>query len=219
MTYNFLVILPKVSEPQSYTISIRVASPVAIQHKMNNGMFGLPKIFKLMGGARTAVVSVKYVDYAVARTVLNTIDEWFMALPQSKSGIVWRFIRKRTDYIPLISRYIAGITVTALIVSNLSHLLPAAPNLFDLARFLVLSFVGIFTAYKIAHHVGSAAEDSLDNLVDLSYICITDGDRRELKLAEARNRGALRWGSVKLVLSLLVSVAAKLIVFGIVGTI
>lgn len=219
LTYNFLIILPKLAEPQSYTVTVRIASPVAIQRKMNDGMFGMPKIFKLMGGPRTAVVSVKYVDYAVARTVLNTIDEWFMALPQSKSGIFWKFLRKRTDYIPLISRYIAGIVVTALIVANISRLLPSSPNFVDLARFLVLSFVVIFAAYKFAHHAGSAAEDSLDRLVDLSYICITDGDRRELKLAEARNRGALYWGSCKLILSLLVSVAAKLIVFGIIGKI
>lgn len=217
LTYNFLIILPKVHEPQSYTITIRVASPVAIQRKMNDGMFGMPKIFKLMGGPRTAVVSVKYVDYAVARTVLNTIDEWFMALPKSQNGKIWNFMRKHTDYIPLISRYLAGLIVTAIIISDISRILPTSPTILDLGRFLILSFVGIFAAYKIAHHVGSAAEDSLDSHVSLSYICITDGDVRELKLAQGRNRGALVLGFGKLVMSLFVSVVAKLIVYRIIG--
>ena len=217
VTYNFLIILPKLAQPQSYTVTIRIASPIAIQRKMNNDMFGVPKIFRLMGGPRTAVVSVKYVDYAVARTVLNTIDEWFMALPQSKSGSLWKFLRKHTDYIPLITRYVAGLGVTALILANIQYLLPTAPSLIDLARFGIVAFVSIFAAYKIAHHIGSAAEDSLDHWVDLSYVCITDGDKRELELAQSRNRGALIWGGIKLLGGLLVAVVAKVIVYRITG--
>ncbi len=219
LTYNFLIILPKLAQPQSYTVSIRIASPITIQRKMNGNMFELPKIFRLMGGPKTAVVSVKYVDYAVARTVLNTIDEWFMALPQSKSNSLWKFLRSHTGYIPLLSRYIAGLGVTYLVVTNIQHLLPTVPSLLDLARFGILAFVGIFAAYRIAHHIGSAAEDSLDRWVDLSYVCITEGDKRELELAQNRNRGALLWGGLKLLTGLLVSVVAKVIVYRITGMI
>src|SRR5690606_8611321 len=30
LTYNFLIILPKLKKPQAYTLSIRIASPIAI---------------------------------------------------------------------------------------------------------------------------------------------------------------------------------------------
>jgi hypothetical protein len=217
LTYNFLIILPKLAQPQSYTVTIRIASPVSIQRKMNDGIFDVPKIFRLMGGPRTAVVSVKYVDYAVARTLLNTIDEWFMALPQSKSGKLWLFIRKHTDYVSLLTRYIAGLGVTVLILANLHHFLTPSSSLVDLARFAILTFVGIFAAYKLAHHLGSAAEDSLDRWVDLSYVCITDGDRKEVALARSRNHGALIWGSAKLIGGLLVSIIAKFLLYRLTG--
>lgn len=219
LTYNFLIILPKVSQPQSYTVTIRIASPVTIQRKMNENMFDVPKIFRLMGGPRTAVVSIKYVDYAVARTVLNTIDEWFNALPQSRSGKGWNLLRKHTDYIPIITKYLADLTVAGVIVANVEHFLSPTSTLVDLARFGILSFAGIFAAYKIAYHLGSAAEDTLDNWVDLAYVSITDGDRKEVELAKSRNKGALLFGALKLVSALMVSVAAKFIVYRLTGVI
>jgi hypothetical protein len=216
-TYNFLIILPRLSEPQSYTVSIRIASPAAIQRKMNEGMFELPKVFKLMG-PRTAVVTVKYVDYAVARSMINTIDEWFMALSHSRSGWFMQFMRKHSHYFPALARYFAGVTVVFLVVTHIKDLLPSSPALVDLGKFLIISFSSVFAAYKIAHHLGRAAENSLDNYVDISYICITEGDKNEVKMANSRNMIAKYFGLAKLVSSLLVSVAAKLIVYKLVGT-
>jgi hypothetical protein len=217
LTYNFLIVLPKISQPQSYTVTIRVANPVAIQRKMNDDMFSVPKIFKLMGGPRTAVVNVKYVDYAVARAMLNTIDEWFNGLPKSQSGWLWKFVRKHTDYIPLITKYAAGFTVATIFACNVSSFLPTTATIRDLAQFSILAFATTFAAYKISYHLGSAAEDSIDSWVDIAYISITDGDKRELKLAEARNKKNLFFAGVKLLGGLLVSVAAKLIAYKLIG--
>lgn len=217
LTYNFLIILPKLSQPQSYTVTIRVASPVAIQRKMNEDMFGVPKILRLMGGARTAVVSVKYVDYAVARTVLNTIDEWFTALPQSKSGFIWSFVRKHTDWLPLITRYTAGLGVALLAFYVTPHFVTASSPPAHFAQFLIAAYASIFAAYKLAHHLGNAAEDSIDRWSNLAYVSLTDGDKREIELAKSRNRGALVWGGLRALGGLLVTVAAKLIVTYVTG--
>lgn len=211
LTYNFLIILPKLNQPQSYTVSIRVASSVAIERKMNEFMFEVPKIFKLMGGPRTAVVSVKYIDYAVARTVLNTIDEWFMALAKSRSGTTWKFVRKHTDWIPLVTRYVAGLSAAIVMYFLVPYYLSSSSSLTQLAQFAIVAFCGIFAAYKLAFHLGRAAEQSLDQWVDLSYIAITEGDRKEIELARSRNRKALVWGVLKLLCGLMVSLAAKLI--------
>lgn len=211
LTYNFLLILPKLQQPQSYTISIRIASPVAIVRKMQDDLFEMPKIFRLMGGPRTAVVGIKYVDYAVARTLLNTIDEWFSALPRSKSGSFWKFVRKHTDWIPLITRYLAGAGVATLMLVLAPHYLTPGSSQLDLAQFLLVAGACIFAAYKIAFHLGSAAEDSIDQWTDVAYICITDGDKKEVALAKTRNRGVIIWGTLKLLGGLLVSVVAKII--------
>ena len=81
LKYNFLVLLPKTKKPQSYTVSIRLASRVAVSKRMKSEFYGTPpSIFRLMGN-RTAVVEIQYVDYMVARNFLNLIDEWFKGIP------------------------------------------------------------------------------------------------------------------------------------------
>ena len=60
--YNFLIILPKLNQPQSYTLSVRTASRISIEKRMHSEMplfHGVPKILRTMG-SRTAVVTVKY---------------------------------------------------------------------------------------------------------------------------------------------------------------
>jgi hypothetical protein len=118
-TYNFMVLLPKTNQPQSYTISIRIASRIAIERRMKKEMpFDVPKIFKLMGG-RVAQVSIKYVDYTVARNLLNTTDEWFSTLRKSQCSETFKFIKKNSGLLPIISRYFVGAVSFIILVSNM----------------------------------------------------------------------------------------------------
>ncbi len=56
INYNFLILLPKLNQPQSYTLSIRVASRIAVEKKMQTDIpVDLPKILRIMRG-RTAVI-------------------------------------------------------------------------------------------------------------------------------------------------------------------
>ncbi|MCU4120941.1 hypothetical protein [Variovorax sp. N23] len=218
ITYNFLIVLPKLAQPQSYTVAVRVASPVAIQRKMNSSMpFNMPKIFRMMGGARMAVVNIKYVDYAVARTLLNTVDEWVNAAPKAMTNPVWKSLRNHTDYLPLITRYTAGLVVSILIYFSVPSFISTSSTAVEFLRFSLAAGVGLFTAYKLAEHLGSAAEDSIDRWSDLSYICLTDGDKKEVTDAKGRNGKSLLWGALSLLGGFAVSVAAKVIVQLLVG--
>jgi hypothetical protein len=50
LTYNLMIVPPKTGQVQSYTISIRVASRISINRKMEQEMpVEMPKIFRLMG--------------------------------------------------------------------------------------------------------------------------------------------------------------------------
>lgn len=158
LTYNFLILLPKLNQPQSYTLSVRTASRVSIEKQMRENMpFELPKILKLMGG-RTAIVTVKYVDYVVARNLLNVVEEWLKTVNKAQTNKVWDAVRKRSEYLPLIARYTVGVIVVLLIWLALPRFLPQGASLLQLAQTLIFAFVGLFAAYRVAHHLGSAAE-------------------------------------------------------------
>jgi hypothetical protein len=151
--YNFLVILPKTNQPQNYTLSVRVASPVAIDKKMREQWFELPKVFKLMGG-RTAVVTVEYVDYMVARNLVDIVDGWFKSLSTTRISSFMSFVRKRSGYLPLVCRYSIGAFVAFLIFEAIPLVLKPEATLQQFAVFLMASFVSLFSSYKLAGHLG-----------------------------------------------------------------
>ena len=105
ITYNFLVILPKIKTPQSYSVSIRLASRISIEKRFHNEFpADLPKIFKLMG-AKTAMVTVKYIDYVVARTMLNCVEEWMKTTQKAETNRLIIFLKRHSSQFQIISKY------------------------------------------------------------------------------------------------------------------
>ena len=212
VTYNFLIVVPKVEKPQSYSLSVRLASRCAVESQMRESMpFRMPKIFRTMGG-RTGVVNVKYIDYSVARSLLNTVELWFDSLECTETSTFWKAITKRSHFIPLFTRYFAGTLIAFLIFTSVDMFIPADASLEQLAKFLLLAFVGLFAAYKLAHHLGTAAENSLDSWAPLSYISLTTGDKNLIRKADAENKKSIMLALGKFIVSLMVTLIAKVII-------
>jgi|SRR6185312_3658155 len=212
ITYDFLIILPKLNQPQSYNLSIRIASRIAIEKKMSGEMiFEMPKILRMMGG-RTAVVNVKYIDYVVARNLLNVVDEWFKTSPKAATNGWWNAVRKRSRYLPLIARYITGVIVATIIFFELPRFLIPSTTFLSFAQVLLCASLLLFGSYRLAHHLGSSAEDSLDRWSDLSYVSLTAGDKLEIDSAKSRNRSSVVAFVLKFFVSATISVVAKLII-------
>ncbi|NIK10459.1 hypothetical protein FHY11_004012 [Xanthomonas arboricola] len=211
LTYNFLIVLPKVEKPQGYTISVRLASRIAVESQMRENMpFHMPKILRTMGN-RTAVVNVKYIDYSVARSLLNTADQWFEGLAKGDTSKLWKYIVRRSHYIPVMARYVTGAFVTYIVYQTANYFVPSGATLHQLATFTLFSFIGLFSAYRLAHHLGSAAEDSLDRWSQLSYLSLTNGDKNLIKKAASANQKNGFAALTKFLLALFVSVVAKVV--------
>lgn len=212
VTYNFMIILPKTQKVQSYTLSVRVASPISVSKKFRDSMpFDLPKIIKAMG-QRTAIVTVNYVDYVVARTLLDTADVWLQTVERAQPSPAWQWIVARSHGVPVLSRYIAFSAAAFALWFALPLLVPPDGSAQQLARFMLGGAVALGAAYKLAHHIGLSAERSLDRWSALAYVELTAGDKRLVEEATSGNRRSVTAAAVKALLSLLVAVASKLIV-------
>ncbi len=202
LTYNFLVVPPKLRSPQSYSLSIRIASRITVEEQLRKSMFRIPKIVKMLGG-RTAVVTIKYVDYAIARNLLNTVDAWFSVLPRYTTPKWILFIRKHSDSCPALFRYALGLLAVFFVYAALPTYLPIEANPQQLANFLFGAFIFLFGTYKIGHHIGRYAEQSIDDWSEVSYVCLTEGDKRQKEQALGSNRKSV----LKMVGSFVFSVA------------
>jgi len=212
LTYNFMILLPKIDKPQCYSLSVRIASPIAVESQFHSAMpFNLPKVLKIMG-KRTAVVNVKYIDYAVARNLITTIDHWFQSVPKAEISKPWAFITRRSHFLPPVARYIVGIAVATLIFLSIENFINESATLTQYAKFSLCSLVGLFAAYRLAHHLGSSAEDSLDKWSPLAYLSLTAGDKKLIAQAERNNKGSIFKATLKFSSAILISLLAKVIV-------
>jgi len=212
LKYNFLVLLPKTKQPQSYTVSIRLASRVAIEKRMESEFYGAPpSIFRLMGN-RTAVVEIQYVDYMVARNFLNLIDEWFKGIPTAIEFKPLHWLQARSHLIPRVARFFTAVFVALLVIALLpSFIAQGATDLLLFGRFLGYALLGTYAAYTLAGWSAAYIQDSLDHYSELSYLQLTKGDELEISKAERKNRFAIAKGIGGFILTICVSIITKIV--------
>lgn len=208
LTYNFLIILPKLKKPQQYSLSIRTASPVGVNARLK-GNLGMPKIFRTMGGLRTAMVTVKYIDYVVARTLLDTVDQWFKTVERASVSRWWLWVCRRSHALPIIARYLTFFVSCLALLWSLPAFLPKGATPLELAQVALWAVLGISVAYQTSNYLGKFAEASLDEWTAVAYICLTAGDRKLVQEAQSANKWHVFVSLAKWLAALLVSVVMK----------
>jgi hypothetical protein len=212
LKYNFLVLLPKTKKPQPYTVSIRLASRVAIVKKMLSDFYGPPpQIFRLMGN-RIAVVEIEYIDYLVARNFLNLIDEWFKVLPTAKESKIFRFLQSNSHQIPKIARFCTAMIVGFIILKLLpKYVSSELVDLLSFGSFLGYSLLVVYAATTLAGWAAQFIESSVDSYTELSYLKLTNGDEIEIVDATSNNRDSIIKAVLAFLFTIFISVLTNII--------
>ena len=212
VTYKFLIVLPKLNRPQSYTLAVRLISKIALEKKLEEDFpFDSAPIFRLMGGS-TATVEIEYVDYVVAKSAQSVLSGWFEVLPKENDPKIIKFIQAKSYWISRASRLLTIIVVTLIVVQTMPRFVsPVAQNLLEFGQFIVLASLGIYGAQALASWSGSYVENSIDRWSGLSYLKFNQADVNLIKEISEKNRKTLVKSSISLCGTLLISVITKLI--------
>lgn len=108
--YNFLIVLPIVQKPQAYKIVVDVISKVAVFEKLKEKDRIHKKLISAFA-SDTGVISVEYVDYAVARNFMVAISQWFDALETQKVGYFFLGLRRYVRHLSLVIQVLTTFTV------------------------------------------------------------------------------------------------------------
>ena len=213
LKYDILLVLPNVSKPQSYSISVRIVSRLALEKRMREGspFVSLPRFLRIMG-QHTGSVEITYIDYSVARAFMAGIDEWFSTIPRSPDNKFMKWLQPRSHWIPRIARLVTVIVVMLLITSISPHFIDGdGSNFLQFGRFFLWSSLGVYVAYMLASWFGMYAEHAVDEWSAVSYIDFNRGDKIEIAKSEKENRNHLIRAACGVAANILVTVVAKLI--------
>jgi hypothetical protein len=214
LKYDFLIVLPTLSKPQNYSISVRVVSRLAVERHMREeaySAFSIPRFIRMMAHY-TGSSEITYVDYAVARSLSTAIDEWFQTIPRSHENKFMKWAQKYTHWLPRTSRFITGIVMVWVLIRILPYVINETRGDFlHFARFFLYGGLAIYAAYMIAGWLGIYAEGAMDSWSTLSYIKINRGDEREVERSVNENRTHLIKGAAGLTGVVIMDVIAKVI--------
>lgn len=212
LEYNFLIILPKTKRPQSYTIAVDVHSRAAIKQKAENE-HGMPKRIMRIFATKTARLDIEYVDYTVARNFQTTIDNWFSALEQSKSGKLLEITQDYTHNLPVFLRSASILFLCAFFFLQFPSWFPSGLTLESLFKLSVLCFGSVFLLSGIASKIGASIGQAIDNIQPLSYVKLNRGDEKSISDLKRSNN----MHKAKSAFGLLVAVGINLLSAWIVG--
>lgn len=167
--YNFLIVLPVAKKPQPYKLVIDVHSREAIREKLSDGPMFQRRIMNALDKS-TGQIVVEYVDYAVARTMINAVTQWFESVEMGRRSAVFGFIQRRSHNLPWAIKYSTAALVSLGFVLNF----PVS----DWQVYSVIAFAFVFIASGLSFQFGVLLDDLLSDMYYPSYLNLNRGDKR-----------------------------------------
>ena len=197
--YSFLIIPPKSKKPQNQTLTVQVVSRMTLFEKTNHGRMS-PRLFKfgLIGlGSYTAIITVQYVDYVMARNLLDGVERWVKGLPNRPFPKWFTYIRDNSEYVRYLIIYSIGAFTAYHFVNFIPTFVPNQnANLQAVMQFGIIGSLSVFTVFRLGRFIGRRIEDALDVSMELSYIKLNRGDEKRIDVVQRRQRKTLTVGAL-----------------------
>ena len=185
--YNFLIVPPKSRRPQSCTLTVQIASRVTLLYKTRRD--DMPISFRRIFGQRmfSALVTVNYVDYVIARNLLDGVERWVKGIPNHPFPRWFKLIRRNSEKIRLCIMYAVGAFAAYMFTTLVPvYVPPHEPDFQVLAYYFIIGSLSVFVAFRLGRFAGSLIEEALDESIELSYIKLNRGD--EKRIAQEKSR-------------------------------
>ena len=180
INYNLLVVLPQTKKPQEYRINIRLISRTAKLESMKEEMMSFPISIPMaqFENKFTCRVTVNFVDVTVANSFISVVKGWFDSLETTELSSIVKVLRFFSHLIPIATKWgmLAGALYVVLGLSD-EYLIEMTTPYQTLASFLLISICFGFVMFRFGAFAGSKAEEALDQIYQISYICLSGADK------------------------------------------
>ena len=190
-TYDILIVLPKTHEPKPYQINIGLRSTVGMLERLHGPHTTRFErdLFEEMDRA-TGKISIKYIDYAVGKTLETNILHWFEKLPCEKTLIKEKYLTQLSAAALFITR-LGALSVAAFgLIKSLRPEINSGKDLFEAG---IIGATTLLAVNLAAIQLTSLARGAKSVFRPSSFINLTDCDesaRRNLYRTRAKRIGS-----------------------------
>ena len=188
MKYNFSILLPDVKKPQEYIVSVRLTSRLAMLNAMEEEVLPFIKnrMFAFVN-RNTAVVSVEYADYVIARTFIHAFDDWIHGCKAGEKNKYLDFAQEHSHKIPNIVKIVLAIILFCFSLNSYDQYYSSLPITFQI-KFLVTFCFLLYIVNFLSVVFGRMIEYSLDSFNYVSYLKLNKGDDKLIEKVVGRNK-------------------------------
>lgn len=166
--YSILIILPKTSRPQEYTITIRMASRVAKIESMRKQLDSVPFNIPLyqLETAKAASFSIDYVDSTVANALMSVVKSWFNTIDRNSIPSSVKIMRKFSHLAPRLTKYTLLALVGYYVYTFSDELLTPGGDIKVAVLFSLGSVLIAYLSIRIGVFFGKGIEYNLDSVYE-----------------------------------------------------
>lgn len=179
LVYDFLIILPGTSKPQSYKISIDLHSRAGMKVKSANDDIITKRFFTLFA-AKTGQIQIEYVDYTVARNFLTTINDWYESLDKSNDSKLIRLFQRCSSNFHIAFQVFTILLLSIVFYRQILINTEWVASDSQLLSIVLILFCTIYSSSILAKHLGIKCEEMLELYHQLSYVELNCGDKKTI---------------------------------------
>ena len=176
LKYNFSIVVSGSQQPQEYTVTIRLASRLALLNELRKAPPFIPTLILEMMAGNIAEVKVEYADYVVARGFIEAFDEWVAGCHSNPENRLMKKMKRFSFILPKVAGPIVAISTLFFSLDTLSSERYLAVEPIGLVKFAAVYITGLYLLVSFANLTARLIEDAIDRYMEVSYINLNKGD-------------------------------------------
>lgn len=174
--YNLLIQVPKIEKLQNYKITLSILSDLIALKKLKDIPHELLGIIE----KNNIKLNIDYIDYTIAKSIQNTIDEWVDDISIKEKKIIQFISTYKNIIINLVKNLIVIFTLVLIIQFIPKYIQIDTPNFQIFMEYIILSLFILFYAHKFSFFISNKLFKSLSFLSNFSFIEFTVADKKNI---------------------------------------
>jgi len=192
LKYNVSIIPAGLNKPQEYVITIRLNSRVAMLEEIESHAppFIRGSVISYLT-EDTAVITIDYADYVIARGFLEAFEEWIRGCDKESNNHWLKLLKRWSHLIPEITKITVAFTILMYALQSVPNFFSTAQTYETGARFLIFFSGGFYLITNFAKNTGKIIENAIDGFSTISYLDLNKGDSNLIKKFIIRKRNVV----------------------------
>lgn len=181
--YDILIQAPNIEKKQNYKLVMKIESDIVVFEKMRES---IP--FELMGMFEKNNIDIKidYIDYTIAKSILNIIDEWVEDI-SSKDNIFFVFLEKNKNLFAHLVKNLIMIFTFILIYKYVPNYINNEKlDMQVTIKFIIILLALIYFSNRISIFFANVIGSNLAYLQNFSSIKLTEQDQKNIKAQKSK---------------------------------